>query len=268
MENDVEKIKPNFWRKIIGSVQGIKHYEVIVKDTVGKSILYLLLIALLLGGIGSIRGAIDTSNDISQFISIYNNKCPNFELKNGELSVDGNMPLTLSQDKSYYFVIDTTNTINPDVLNSYDKGLLVLKDKMIEKQSKVQTQVVDFKSFKGITVNKDIINKYLPLAKLIIPFIFIGNILWYFIGGLLSALILALFALILNSIFKTELKYGQLYSLSIYALTTPLIIDVLFKIFSVEHFSYYWLFYHLIAFGYICFALNNYKKSRKSTQLS
>ncbi len=266
MENDIEKRKPNFWRKIIGSVEGIKHYEYVLKDTVGKSIIYLLLIALLLGTIGSIRGAIDTNNGISESIKIYNDKCPNFEIKDGKLSVEGKMPLVLSQDKDYYFVIDTTNSINPDVLNSYSKGLLILKDKMIEKQSRGQTQVIDFKTFQGTTINKNMLNKYLPLIKLVIPFIFIGNILGYFLGGLLSALFLALIALIINSIFKTELKYGQLYSLSIYALTTPLIIDVIFKIFSVEHFSYYWLVYHLIAFAYICFALNNLKKSRNGNE--
>lgn len=268
MENNIEKRKLNFWTKVISSVEGIKHFKDVLKETVGKSVLYLLLIALLLGVVGSIRGAVDFNNETSKLIQMYNDKWPNFELKDGELTVEGNMPMVLSQDNDNYVIVDTTNNTSPDVLNSHSKGLLILKDKMIEKKNEVQTQVIDFKSFQGMTINKDVVNNYLPLIKVITPFIFIGTILWYFLGGLLSALLLALFALIINAIFKTDLKYGQLYSLSIYALTTPLIIDVIFKIFSIQHFSYYWLFYHVIAFGYICFALNKLKNSKNNTEIN
>lgn len=267
MENNLEKRKLNFWMKIVSSVQGIKHYEDVLKETVGKAVLYLLLISLLLGAVGSIRGAIDTNNGISKFIEVYNDKCPNFELKDGELNVEGNMPMVLAKEQDYYFVIDTTNSTSPDVLNSYSNGILILKDKLIQKKNEVQTQVIDFKSLQGMTINKDVVNSYLPVVKIILPLIFIGNILWYFIGSLLSALFLALFALIINAIFKTGLKYEQLYSISIYALTTPLLIDMVFKIFSIEHFAYYWLVYHGIAFAYICFALNKLKNSQNNTEI-
>ncbi|MFT8314385.1 MAG: DUF1189 domain-containing protein [Clostridium sp.] len=268
MENNIEKKKLNFFEKLISSVQGIKHYQDVLKETVGKSILYLLLIALLFGFIGAIRGAVDVNNGISELIKIYNTKWPNFELKDGELNVDGNMPMILSQDKDYYVVIDTTNSTNPNVLDSYDKGILILKDKAIEKRNEATTQTIDFKSLQGITLNKSIINNYLPFIKLIIPFIFIGNILRYFLGGLISALFLALFALIINAVLKTNLKYGQLYSISIYALTTPFIIDVIFGIFSIQYFSYYWLFYHAIAFVYVGFAIFKLKDSKNSTEVN
>ncbi|WP_411682820.1 DUF1189 family protein [Clostridium thailandense] len=68
----------------------------------------------------------------------------------------------------------------------------------------------------------------------------------------------------MNGIFKTNLKYGQLYSLSIYALTTPIIIGTLFKILNLEHFSFYWLAYHIIAYIYIGFALNKLKNSQNN----
>lgn len=267
MESNIGKRKLSFWSKAIFSVQGIKHYKDVLKDTVGKSIIYLLLLSLLLGAVGSLRGAIDTNNGISQFIKIYNDKCPDFELKDGQLSVTGDMPLVLSKDNNYYFVIDTTNNTSTDVLNSYDRGILILKDKLIEKQSGAQTQIFDFKSLQGSTINKKQVNVYLPLIKLVIPLIFIGNIIWYFLGGLLSALFLALLALIINGVFKTNFKYGQLYSISIYALTTPLIIDTILKIVGIEHFSYYWLAYHIIGFGYICFALNKFKNSNTANDL-
>lgn len=264
MEDNMKKRKLSFWMKIASSVQGIKHYGNVLKETAGKAVLYLLLLSLLLGAIGAIRGAIEVNDGISKFIKIYNDKCPNFELKNGELSVDGNMPIVLSEYGDNYIVIDTTNNTNPDVLDSQSKGILILKDKMIQKKNEVQTQVIDFKSFQGVTINKNIVNRYLPFANAIIPFIFIGNMFWYFLGGLLSSLFLALFALIINGIFKTKLKYGQLYSLSIYALTTPLIIDTIFKILNLEHFSFYSLVYHIIAYIYIGFVLNKLKNSQNN----
>ena len=90
----------------------------------------------------------------------------------------------------------------------------------------------------------------------------------YFSGGVLSSLFLAIFALIINEIFKTNLKYGQLYSLSIYALTAPLIIHTLFKILNLKHFSFYWLAYHIIAYIYISFALNKLKNSQNNIVVS
>lgn len=268
MEDNTEKRKLSFWMKIVSSVQGIKHYENVLKETTGKAVLYLLLISLLLGAIGAIRGAIEVNDGISRFIKIYNDKCPNYELKNGELSVDGSMPIVLSEDEDNYIVIDTTNNTNPDVLDSHSNGILLLKDKMIQKKNGIQTEVTDFKSLQEVTINKNIVNRYLPFAKIIIPFIFLGNILGYFLGGLISSLFLALFALIINGIFKTKLKYGQLYSLSIYALTTPLIINTLFKILNLEHFSFYWLIYHIIAYAYIGFVLNKLKNSQNNIAIN
>jgi hypothetical protein len=268
VESNNENKKLGFWSKIVSSVQGIKHYDAVLKESVGKSILYLLLIALVLGTVGTIRGAIDINNGISTFIKMYNQKCPNFELKNGELSVKGNMPLILSQDKNNYVVIDTTNSTNPDVLDSYSQGILILKDKMIQKKNNSQTTVTEFKSLNGITINKELVNEWLPLANFIIPFYFLKDIIWYFLGGLLSALILAFFALIINGGFKTNLTYGQLYRISIYGLTTPLIIDTLFKIFDINFFSFYRLVYHVIAFGYVCFALYRLKKSQNNTAIN
>ncbi len=122
--------------------QGIKHYENVLRETVGRAVLYLILISLLLGAIG----AIEVNYGISEFIKIYNEGWPNFELKDGELSVDGNMPIVLLEDEDNYFVIDTTNNTSPDVLDSYSEGALILKDKMINKKSEVQTEVIDFKS--------------------------------------------------------------------------------------------------------------------------
>jgi hypothetical protein len=135
---------------------------------------------------------------------------------------------------------------------------------MIQKKNEVQTQVTDFKSFQGAIINKNIVNRYLPFANAIIPFIFLGNMFVYFLGGILSSLFLAIFALIINEIFKTNLKYRQFYSLSIYVLTTPLIIDTLFKILNLKHFSFYWLVYHVIAYIYIGFALNKLKNSQNN----
>lgn len=261
MEGNIKKEKINFWDKLIGSVEGIKHYQYILKETGGKAIIYLLLMSLLVGAIASIRSSVDVNNEISKFIQVYNNKCPNFEIKNGELSVEGNMPMVLSRDNNNYVVVDTTNQTNPDVLDSYNQGILILKDKIIQKKNGAQTQVTNFKSLNGMTIDKKLINEYLPFIKIVIPFIFIGRMLWYFIGGLLSSLFLALFALIVNGGFKTNLTYGKLYSISIYALTTPFIIDMIFKIFNINHFSYYWLVYHIIAFAYICFALYRARSS-------
>lgn len=268
MENNIEKRKLSFWSKIICSVQGIKHYEEVIRETAGKAILYLLLFALLLGAVGSVRGAVETNISISKFISAFNEKCPNFELKNGELTVDGDQPMNLSDDKDYYFVIDTTNSTNVDALNSYSNGMLILKDKMIIKQNSAEIRTYDFKSFQGLTINKNTVNSYLPFARIVLPCMFIWSFLGYFLGGLISALFLALFALIANAFFKTELKYGQLYKISIYALTTPMLINVILQILGIEHFSYYWLAYHIVAFAYVCFALNRLKKAKESTEIS
>ncbi|MDV3429566.1 MAG: DUF1189 domain-containing protein [Bacillota bacterium] len=267
MGDNTENRKLSFWMKIVSSVQGIKHYENALKETTGKAVLYLLLISLLLGAIGSLREAFVVNDGISEFMKVYNDECPYFELKNGELSVDGSMPIVLEDDDNY-IVIDTTNSTNPDILDSHSRGILLLKDKMIQKKNGVQTEVTDFKSLQEFTINKNIVNRYLPYARVIILLIFFGNILWYFLGGLLSSLFLALFALIINGIFKTKLKYGQLFSLSIYALTTPLIISTLFKILSLEHFSYYWLIYHIIAFAYIGFVLNKLKNSQNNIEIN
>ena len=85
------------------------------------------------------------TDGISKAIKIYNDKCPNFELKNGELSVDRNMPIVLSEYGENYIVIDTTNNTNPDVLDSHSKSILILKDKIIQNRYIVIVSICNIK---------------------------------------------------------------------------------------------------------------------------
>lgn len=259
MENNVTTKGPNFFVKIANSVQGLKHMDTILKETTGKAILYLLLVSLIFGVFSSIRPAIEINSGISGFIKMFNDKCPNFEISDGELKVDEKMPLDLSEN-GYYFVIDTTNSTNPDVLDKYSEGILLLKDRYIQKNNG-RTQSIDFSSFNNMTIDKEKVNRFLPLAKMIVPLIFLGNFLKYFLGGLISALILGILALIINGAFNTGLEFNNLYAISIYALTMPMIIDVIFSIFSIPYFKNFLLFYHAIGFLYICYALYNLKKT-------
>lgn len=253
--------KMRFTVKVTDSITKPETYGYYLKETVGKAILYLLFITLIFGSLNLVRPIIDFNTGIKQLTRSFNMNMPDFTLKNGELKVEGNMPI-ISGDNNYIFIVDTNGSTGENALDKYNAGVLILKNKIIQKQNSFQKNEYNFRDFAGLTLNKSDIQGYIPLLKVINVFIVLFGYIGFFAGKLISALILTLIGLIINISMKAGKDFGALYKLSIYSLTLPIIIKVLLNVINYQ-IPYFFIIYYGIALFYIWKALSIIKKNEK-----
>jgi hypothetical protein len=253
-----------FVSKVADSITKPEAYGYFIKQTVGKAIVYLILLTLIFESLNLVRPVIDYNTGINQLIRSFNMNMPDFELKNGELNVNGNMPI-ISGDVNYVVIVDTTGGTGENALDNYNAGILILKNKIIQKESSFQKKEYNLKDFGTLTIDKSDVKGWIPLLKVINVFIILFGYIGFFAGKLLSALILALIGLIISGSMKLRKDFGDLYKISIYSLTLPIIIKVLLSVIKYT-IPYFFIIYYGIAVFYLWKALSIIKKNEE-TQL-
>lgn len=258
----MEKERISFFNKLYYSMSRFDYYPKMLKEGVGRAFLYLLFFTLIFGSIGGI----DTIVGVKQFVDDLKteeaNELPFFTFTDGELFVEGAMPLIVQEDDTSILIIDTTGRTNPDILDDYQTGVLILNDRLVQKENSIQTSEISFKEFRGFDFDKyqfinwiDLISGFLVVGLIII---FIFYLLFFYLGKMFSALLLSVFGLIFKAIQKSKISYGQLYSAGIYALTLPVIIDIILSLFD---YNLAWYFYYAIALIFLWVAIKFVKKA-------
>jgi hypothetical protein len=250
-----EDIMP-FFKKFYNSVVNINMYPKMVKEGTGKAFLYLFLFTLIFGTISGLMTGYNVNQAVGHFSETVKNELPEFTLENGTLDVQGDMPMILDETEKSVFAIDTSGELDESFLESYETGVLVLKHRAINKQNPLQVQEYQFGNFNITLTKSDVVNwlPYLNWAGVIAGiFIFV----FFFIGKMASALFVALIGLIASAVYKAKMSFGQLYSTSIYALTVPILLDLVFKGF---HTSLPFYVYYIIAIVYVVVAVEKMKK--------
>lgn len=258
----MENVKVRFFSRIYKSITDFSFYSFIKKETLGKAFTYLLLLTLLISLVSIIKPIYELNSGIGLISEYFDTEVPYFELKNGELHVEGEMPI-VSEDEDSIMIINTDQDVDESVLADYDRGVLILKDRLINKQNKSQTREYKFSQLKDFTINKYDVEKYIPYLKSISIFIIIFLPLFTFLGKLFSTLFISLLGLIVNSVAGSKLEYADIYKIGIYSITLPSIIKLLSKFipFDIPFFS---LIYYGIVVFYMYKAMTIIKLEDKS----
>lgn len=249
-----------FFKKLANSVININLYPQMLRQGFGKAVLYLFLFSLIFGTLNSVILGFQLNRDIGNLVTQIKDDIPEFTFKNGELDVNEPMPITYTEPDNTIIIIDTTGGTEPDILDEYESATLVLRDKIINKKNPVETRVFSFQDFKGMSFNKNDVVNLLPYLKWFS--VIAGILMWlaFFIGKFFSALLLSIISLIISKIRKTKLSFGQLYSLGIYSLTLPVLIDILLNLFYLDLPN---LIYYMIAIIYSWLVINRVKRQAK-----
>ncbi len=253
--------KINIFKCFIYSITGFGKYRLLLRQSMGKAVGYLILLSFLLS-VAAFAPLYSISNEIlessSEFIT---ENMPDFTLSNGRLEIHGEMPIVIDNG-GVPMVLDTTPGAEDRILNQYDTVLLFTSDKMVMKNY-VNRQEYPLSAFEGLDFTKDSLIGAMPLIRtymiiiLIIMYIFIA--IFFVAGKFLAALVVGLIGMIANSRAKTNLSFKSIYKLSIFAMTLPLIIGTVINALMINVPFLAVLFY--IGSGiYIFGAINNIKK--------
>ena len=254
----------NFFTKVYYSITGFENYKFFIMQRTGKAVVYLLLLSLIIGLIGIIRPVYESNKMMNQMIEGIEGSIPDFSLENGKLDVRTEMPLFI-EEGGLTIIIDTSGATNESILDSYNNALLILQDKMIQKNYANQ-QVTDFSVLKGVKIDRSDVKNMLPLVKWFMLLLFIILPPFIIAGRFLSALFISIFGIIINSVKNKNLPYRDVFAISAHSLTLPLIIGTILD-FAGVHFLLSTLVYYLISAIYIWGAVSSIKRHSEIPQL-
>jgi len=270
----------NFFYQVKESVIDFKFYNRIKDNPFAKSFLYLLLLMLIIYSMLTVKNYLLVKNVLEQAAFGLSETMPEFQLKDGKFSFEGEMPYYMSSSTNEVFIIDTTGAVDEKALQGAMTGILITEDRAYIKNN-MQQQTLNFSEMKDTEFSKqDLIDRLPSLSWMVLIFM----LLWFVFalgGHLLYAAFLALIGLVISSGYNTDLKYKHLMNFSIYALTLPMFIDLAVDIASLPFMLgfggnmagglmrqfLYFILYTGIAIIYLFLAIKSYSDSKKEPEL-
>lgn len=245
----------SFPEQFLDSIFKIETYRYFYRRSLGRAIFYLFCASIILAGIGGIPFLVEIHAEINEFVETITKNMPELELRNGELSVDAPMPHIVFEADDLIFVIDTTGQTDQSIMDQYESGILITKHELYFKQNRFETMHYKFSAISaGPAITRNDFVRWLPLLKLTTVFIMGIGFIVYFCGKLISALIVAAGGVVLESAAGYKIGFGNLYKLSVYALTLPMIMQTVLTLIQINTLLFS-PFYYGIALLYLYRAL-------------
>jgi hypothetical protein len=236
----------NFFVQMRESVIDFKFYRSIKDNRFSKSFVYLLLLFLIIYFINGTRIFVGTRVLIYDMAVHLNENVPEFRLENGEFTFEGDMPYYFSSTTNEFFAVDTTGQVTESALKDVETGILITRDKVFVKRSKLETREFSLAELEGFKFTKsDVLESIPKLSWIVLIFIVFGFI--FALGWkLLNAVILSLLGIAVNAVLKGGLKFNNLLNISIYVLTLPMLVQLAVNLYG----------YPIPGFGYIYWAIS------------
>lgn len=222
----------NLFQRFIKSITDFKSYKIFKEESMKKSIIYGLVIAIVFGIVANVYPAIVSLNYSEKIEPIIENKVPDFKIKDGKLIIEGDKQeefeangITVKFDPKDQWKNNFNNIENGILL--YSDGITVRKDNnevLNKKYSEVYTSEID----------SSIIKEVIKYRK---PIIIIGYVMMaigFSIGFFILALIVSLIGILIKNSIGYKCDFKTLYKLSLYCLTLAVVINALGSIMMVK----------------------------------
>jgi len=253
----MNETKINIFSRFFYSITSFAKYRLFLRQGAGKAVVYLLLLSILLSLAVYIPAGIQYGRIVDDLIANFDTMIPDFTLASGKLRVSGEMPIVVDEG-AYPIVIDTSPDAEDRILPQYDIVMLITGEKIIQKNY-ANKQVTNLNAFQGLELNRDDIVQALPLMKPIGIFIFVLFAIGFVCGKFISALIISLIGLTINSALKTNLSYRNIFKISVYSMTTPLLVCTIPSIVPVT-IPFLWILFYILASVYVYGAIRSIRK--------
>lgn len=242
----------NIFKEMFFSVAGVKHYPDYLKNKTGKVVLYVTVLILIYFAIANLRtipATMDVVSELQEAVMLF----PNFELHAGKLQME----------ESFYYTEDGVQIMMESEFGSYlrevpeaewrdilyDKDLVFVADEttvLIKNDGDIN--LYDYPD--DFEISRAWVYEKIDYIYLIMVVFLLFSYLFSLAGYLLGAVFVALVGMIMCSFMNQKLTFGQLYLLSLYAKTLPLLIKGLLKLVNYSFFGY-----SVLAFAVACLYL-------------
>ena len=267
-----KEIRLSFFKRVKMSVVDFDKYHIIASEGLWRAIMYLVKLVLIFALVLSLATIIRFSQLLDKATEYLSNNVPNFYFENNQFVLDSSEDVKIENHEYTDFLIILTNseTYNEDEIRDFDGIVLTFtKNNLLFKQQNSTSIIAQ--SYEELNntidisqINKDYLvnmasgeNAYTILAN-IFAVIFISTFLTYFLTAILDTIALSLLGFIVSRLIRVPFKYGALYSLSISAITLPVILNGVYMVvnmFTGFVIPYFQIMYTLISYVYLIAAL-------------
>jgi hypothetical protein len=247
----------NFFVKLWKSTASFRFYREIAHQKVSRSIGYFFLFILLISVVLSLSASTFLIQHLARLAEDMGDKLPEVQIVDGVVSTSVTEPYFYG-DENFIFIIDTTGgTTAVDV--SYQQGILLAKNKVILKLSTIETREYDLSKIKSFTLDKEALKSWQKSSsRLALPVLLVGFFFYLLVIKGIQILFFSVIALIINNNIQANLKYENLFNISLFALTPPVLFTTVFTVFGFR-FPFFGFFYVII---YLIFLVGGIKSCK------
>ena len=273
-DSQEKEVKKGFFKKVWYSIDKIEKYAELSAEGFGKAIKYLSILVIILSVVSSLVSVYKTSLEMKNIAQYINENAPELTYKEGTLQVESEEVIT-EENSNFGKVIIDTKTDSEEQINQYineineENGIIILKNKLILKEVGIQgTANYDYKELFaeiGITeFNKQQIVDYLtssdmmPIYLNLFLVLFIYAFVINFINTLCYIVMVALVGYVATLILKLKIRFVAVFNMSIYAVTLPTILNIVYLIINAflnYTINYFDIMYMLVASIYVIAAV-------------
>ena len=216
-------------KKFANSLFNINEFPKYMKEKIGKTIVYALFLCVLCGLISGISISKQANNSVNKVMNVLEKEENKFTIENGTLDINTS-PLRIQEEGALFYIsdevtLDRENELKKEIGYS-DSYVLFLKDGIIIKSPIVPTTKASYTDLllDGKLNTEMLVSTVGYVNKFVFGAFIIFNIFNTFISFLLDSLFIAISAMFISRFFLMNFKYSNLYSLTVYASTLPMLV--------------------------------------------
>ena len=263
-QNKIKKIW--FFKKVWYSITKFERYPEMATEGVGSAFAYLAKLMLIFSAILVIGMIYNLNQTLQQGMKYVDENFEEINYKDGILQVKPVNDKVSKTESERGTMIINTETEDSQVIQEYEKdirsakiGIIWLKNKVIIYNDGVEEGYYYSDTLSQFNINEfqksdimDLVNN----NNIYIIYGLVGVLVtfaMYFIVTLIDILVLSVFGLITMYLTKIRIRYRAIFNMSVYALTLPVILKLLYVFlnmfieFEIKYFDFMYS-----AIGYVC----------------
>lgn len=267
--------KLGFFKSFWCAITNFEKYKEFVFFKSTEVFKYIIILLILFSLLITVALTIPVIQTVNAGIDYFEKEFPNLNYSEGKLVVDSEEPIYLEDEKIDTIVIVDTNASLEDESKYLEEqkehttSIFIFSDKLVIKTAAINSYVtyeytqlenrINFDTFTKQDILGNISgNQIYKIYIAIYLFLFTYMFLTYIVVIFMDIIILSIVAFLISRLYKVNLRYSNCIKLSSYALTLPLLLQLIYIFvntltgFTIQYFS---IMYDVISFIYVITAI-------------
>ncbi len=237
----------DFYREAYWAITDFTFYRSILNQPWRRTLVYLLYLSAHLALLLAVTYAVQYASDFSRFSKWAQNTFPPLEVKNGELSINGEQPAVhrYQGKQDVTFVFDTTGKYStPD---GFTQPVFLLTRRNILFSYEGQTQSHSWTEFGAFKLDRSRLEQFERFAKIAyFPVAYSVLLVYHMLAKSFTAIFISTFALFSAARYGLRLPFRSTFTLGLYGLTPAVVIALAVTATGI-YISYFFAIYLAIA---------------------